>query len=176
MRRRPVLIVAGLAGLLALTTALVAILLRGWDDEPSRGDASRSGLVSLRSNGSGATLVLSGLVTPDTFKVQSVRVEASRPAGRSSDPDQFRATLLDSDGREIDIVRMWSPLTRLAWSNDGKHQLETLTARPVDLSIPASAGLDVVVLGWTNGKEVARISVGREVRAFCASAPQNPAC
>ena len=55
-------------------------------------------------------------------------------------------------------------------------QLETLAARPLDLSIPLSATVDVVVLGWTNGKDIARVRVGREVRAFCARATQNPAC
>ncbi len=177
MRRRPLLTFAALGAVLVVVAASVlAVYLRRDEDDRSDANGSRVGLVPLASNGSGATVVLSGALTEKAFKVEAVRVEGSRLAGKSSDPDQFRATLLDSAGRELETIRMWSPLLRLVWNAEGRHEPVTLAKRRVRIPVPVSTSLESVVLSWTGGRRVARVSVGDEVREFCAGAPANPAC
>jgi hypothetical protein len=177
VRRRPLLTLSavGLA-VVALAAAVLVVVLRGNDDAASGVQGRRDGLVSVQANGSGATVVVSGRLTERSFTVESVVVDGSRVAGRSSDPDQFRATLLDADGRELETIRTWSPLLRLGWSGEGQHRRAVLPERMVQISVPLSPSLESVRLHWPDGRTIARVAVGDVVRDFCAVTPANPAC
>ena len=177
MRRRGLLALSALCVLSAVVFAVVSVLVSDESGGATTQTQSQSGFVSLESNGAGATAVLSGALTRKSFETESVRVVGSRLAGRSSDPDQFRATVLDSDGDEIETVRMWSPLLRLEWDRKGSRHGETFLKRAqVHISVPVSNSAARVVLGWPGGREVAQVEIGREVRSFCARASDNPAC
>src|SRR5678815_4097441 len=80
------------------------------------------GLMPFDETGDGATVVVTGLLTPKSFKLESVRVVGARPAGRSADPDQFRALLLDASGNKLEVVKMWSPLLAFQWDEEGQHE------------------------------------------------------
>ena len=109
MRRRRLLV----AGLTA------AILGTGMASAPAAEEFTTEGLVSLESAGDGATLIVTGWLSREKFELKDVRIAGSRLAGKSSDPDQFRVTLIDLVGREIGIVSMWSPLLSLQWDAEG---------------------------------------------------------
>ncbi len=160
-----------------LTISLLAVLSAGCPGSARRPVKSDAGLISLQPAGDGATLVLSGVLTRESFKLKSMHVEGSRLAGKGSDPDQFRATLLGASGQELEVVKMWSPLLRFEWDPEGQHEsARTLDKHSVEISIPASTLLDQVVLSWADGKEVAHVKVGPEIRRFCKRSPQNAAC
>jgi hypothetical protein len=155
----------------ALPPTRVALTSTPAVQEPS------DGLIPVASSGDGATLVLSGVLTRETFTLESLRVVASRLAGRSSDPDQFRVMLLGPSGRELGTVTMWSPLTQFEWDMANEHEVaRTWDKRRVDIPIPASVDLQTVVLGWPAGKVIARFEVGDKIREFCSRTPDNPAC
>lgn len=169
-----------------LIVALFPLVLAGCATTAPTGGVSQTdptlaegepGMRPLGNSGSGATLILSGILTRESFKLTSMRVVGSRLAGKSSDPDQFRVTLLNVAGQELETVRMWSPLLRLDWDSTDKHETATtLAQRAVNISVPASIALNQVVLGWPDGKKVATIKVGPEIYRFCLQSPQNPAC
>jgi len=138
---------------------------------------STEGLIPIDSSGGGATLVASGVLTPNTFVLESLRVVGSPMASRSTDPDQFRVTLQDAHGRELETVRMWSPLSRFQWDEPRQNEtVRTLEKRRLDIPIAASLDLEYVVLSWPDGKVVARLNVRQAIRDFCAKTPANPAC
>lgn len=125
--------------------------------------------------GDGVTVVLRGVLTREWFKVESVRIVGARLAGRAADPDQFRMRLLDAEGRTLGLVSTWSPLLSFEWGEEGefaRHHEE----RIVDLHVPASLAIDSITLGWSDGAEIARVSVGAQIREFCELQPQNPGC
>jgi hypothetical protein len=141
------------------------------DEEP------RDGLVSVNSSGDGITLILLGTLSRETFLLDSVEVVGSRLAGRSSDPDQFRVLLLGLDGQAIDTIAMWSPLTQFEWDiNSEQETLYAFTERKVDIPIPVSIDVEIVILSWPDEPEIANIQVGNYIRKFCDQTPENPAC
>jgi hypothetical protein len=178
MRRRTLLTLVTIGALLVLVASAV-FGVRFWrsngEHAPEAGQTP-DGLVPLRSNQTGATILLSGVLTKESFKLGSVQVVGSRLAGKSSDPDQFRAAVLDPNGRTIDTVKMWSPLLRFVWNKRGHDEAWTFKKRKVHLAIPASRKAQFVILRWPGGKAIGRIRVDHQVRAFCAAAPDNPSC
>ncbi|HEX6395948.1 MAG TPA: hypothetical protein VFZ95_00865 [Steroidobacteraceae bacterium] len=135
------------------------------------------GLMPFDETGDGATVVISGLLTSKSFKLESVRVVGARPAGRAGDPDQFRALLLDASGNKFELVKMWSPLLAFQWDEEGVRESASQSSeRFVDISIPATLQLERVSLSWPAGKSIAVVDVGEYVRKFCAERPENPAC
>jgi hypothetical protein len=161
-----------------LTACMAALFLGGFTNgNPPRAAEPLEGRVPLQSTGSGATVILSGTLTRPSFKLKSVRVVGSRLASKSSDPDQFRATLLGARGKELETVKMWSPLLRFDWDEEGKREsARKLDGRSVEISVPASILLQEVVLSWTDGKQVARVNVRSQIQRFCKDTPLNPAC
>lgn len=144
---------------------------------PHVAEEPTDGLIPLAGSGDGATLVLSGVLTREAFALDSIGVFASRLAGRSSDPDQFRAVLLSKDGMELGVVKMWSPLTQFQWDPAGAHEaLHRFDTRRVEIPLPVSIDLQTVALTWPKGAAVARVEVGQAIRQFCSIAPDNPAC
>jgi hypothetical protein len=104
-------------------------------------------------------------------------VVGSRLASKASDPDQFRATLLGPEGKELGTIKMWSPLLRLEWDAERQHEsARRLDRRRVEIPVPASILLQEVVLNWPDGKTVARVNVRAQIQRFCGSSPANPAC
>ena len=142
------------------------------------GSVSTEGLVSLDSAGNGATLLITGYLSRERFELKDVRVVGSRLAGKSSDPDQFRATLLDVNGKQIGLVKMWSPLLSLEWDPEGLHEsAQSLAQRNVVIQVPATLTLSQVVFSWPEGKyEVGRVQLRDEMLTFCKQFPANPAC
>jgi len=167
--RRGRLLVAGLGA---------AILGAGMASAPAAEGFSTEGMVSRESVGDGATLIVTGWLTQERFELKDVRIAGSRLAGRASDPDQFRVTLLDIKGREFDIVRMWSPLLSLQWDAEGLNETaQSFDGRVVEIQIPASSTLNEVVFSWPDRKyEVGRVKVGAAIEGFCKEMPDNPAC
>lgn len=142
-----------------------------------RPEPTTSVLVPYDSGASGASLIVSGVLTHESFKPRSIRVIGWRLAGKSSDPDQFRVQLLDPLGRELGVQKMWSPLLRFVWNAEGEREaVQELDNRDVQISVPVSILVNQIVLSWPNGREVARIKVGGEIRTFCLQTPENPAC
>jgi hypothetical protein len=119
--------------------------------------------------GDGITAIVRGLLSKESFKLESVRIVGARLGGRAADPDQFRVMLLDAEGRQIGLVTTWSPLLTFEWNGEKESATES-PQRVVDILFPASLGLESVALGWTEGREVARVSVGEEIRKFCEAA------
>lgn len=141
------------------------------------GEPEVDGLMSFEETDNGATVVMTGLLTPKYFKLDSVRVVASHPAGRTGDPDQFRALLLDASGNKLELVKMWSPLLEFQWDAEGQHESASQQSeRLVDIAIPASLTLERVSLSWPGAKPMAVVEVGEYVRRFCDARPENPAC
>ena len=155
-------------------------------------DEKLEGLMPYESN-AGATVILTGLLTQDSFEFESMRVVGSQLAGRPADPDQFRVALFDADGRLLDVMKTWSPLLTFVWdvideSSDedrregGKEQQKLkesaiyLSEGFVEIAVPASLTLETVGLSWPEGKEITRIAVGEEVRRFCERTRGNAAC
>jgi hypothetical protein len=164
-----------------LTIALLAGLIAGCGDRPGPAAESHDGLVSLESGGAGATLILSGTLTSRSFTPQSMRIVTSRLASRASDPDEFRITLRDSAGRDLETIKTWSPLLSLDWDTEPdterpREHATTSARRAVEIPLPVSVALEQVVLSWPGGKTVAHVDVGPEVRRFCRRSPQSPAC
>jgi hypothetical protein len=145
---------------------------------PAEPVASTEGLVSLDSSGTGATLWITGYLNRERFELKAVRVVGSRLAGKSSDPDQFRATLLDAKGNKLGLVKMWSPLLSLQWDPEGLHETaQDLAERNVVIQVPATLALNQVVFTWPGGKsEAGRVQLRDEIVAFCKEFPANPAC
>jgi hypothetical protein len=145
---------------------------------PAAEEFTSEGLVSLESAGDGATLIVTGWLSREKFELKAVRIAGSRLAGKSSDPDQFRATLIDIAGRELSTVKMWSPLLSLQWDSEGlKESAQGFNDRMVEIRIPVSLTLNEVVFSWPETKyEVARLSVRAEVERFCKEYADNPAC
>jgi hypothetical protein len=135
------------------------------------------GLISASASGDGATLILTGMLSRETFLLYSADVVGSRLAGRSSDPDQFRAILLGPDGQELETIAMWSPLDQFQWDVNNEHETRyTFTSREVDILVPISSDVETVILSWPEAPEIARIEVGDIIHKFCDQFPQNPAC
>ena len=168
--RRGRLLVAGL-GAAMLATGMVSA-------PAAEEEFSTEGMVSLESAGDGATVIMTGWLTREKFELKDVRISGSRLTGKSSDPDQFRATMIDTAGRELGVLRTWSPLLTLEWDMERQNEnARNLDERTVEILVPASLTLNEVVLSWPDGKyEVARISVGDAIAIFCKESPANPAC
>lgn len=168
--RRGRLLVAGL-GAAMLATGMAGA-------SAGEEEISTEGLLSLESAGDGATVIVTGWLTREKFELKDVQISASRLAGSSTDPDQFRATMIDTSGRELGVLKMWSPLVTLEWDMERlQENARSLDDRTVQIRIPASLTLNEVVLSWPDGKyEVARVSVGDAIASFCKQMPANPAC
>lgn len=162
-----------------LTFSVLGVIAGGCASLPRSPETvpAPEGTVPLAASGSGATVVITGSLSREDFALKSVRVVGSRLASRSSDPDQFRAQLLDVTGREIETVRMWSPLLSLEWNREGTQEsAHILTRRDVEISVPASIGMQAVILSWPGDNALARVNVSRQVAKFCLQKPGNPAC
>lgn len=165
-------------GRLLVVGLWAAMLGAGAVSVPAAEPLSAEGLVSLASAGDGATVIVTGWMSREKFELKELRISGSRLAGKSSDPDQFRAILLDAAGRQIGVVKMWSPLLSLEWDWEGQQESAMdLAERAVEIHVPASLTLDQVIFSWPESKyEVGRVSVGDEIARFCKEMPANPAC
>jgi hypothetical protein len=157
----------------------------------SAADETLEGLLPYESN-AGATVILTGLLTQKAFKFESMRVVGSRLAGRPADPDQFRISQFNAEGKLLDVMKTWSPLLSFEWdvveakerSEEGHaHEEPSLketahdhSERHVEITVPASIALETVALSWPEGREIARIKVGEEIRRFCERTRGNAAC
>lgn len=164
-----------------LLVGLLAVVLGAGPGIATAAEQPLEGMMPIET-GDGATLILTGYLSRDKFELKEIRIVGSRLASRSSDPDQFRATLLDVEGRMIGAVKMWSPLLTFAWDLEGLHEsAESSDYRVVDIQVPATIAIDRVILSWPHGKyegkyEVANVSVAEKIGQFCKFSPQNPAC
>jgi hypothetical protein len=165
-------------GRLLMASLGAAVLGAGVAAAPAAEEFSTDGLVSLESAGDGATVIVTGWLSQEKFELKDVRIAGSRLAGKAGDPDQFRITLLDREGRRLGTVKTWSPLLSLQWDAEGlKESAQGFTDRVVEILIPASLTLSQVAFTWTESKyEVARVDVGEVVYRFCKEMPDNPAC
>jgi len=160
-----------------LTIPLLALVVGACTSNPTHENVASDGLVSLESAGGGATVIVSGTLTRESFTRASVRVVGSRSAAKSSDPDQFRATLYDKQGRSLQIIKMWSPLLRLEWDKTLKHEsIVTVQQRVVAISLPITIFVEQIEFSWPDGARIATVQVGPAVKRFCQSASQNPSC
>lgn len=160
-----------------LLVGLLAVVLGAGPGIAPAAEQPLEGMMPIET-GDGATLILTGYLSRERFELKEIRIVGSRLASRSSDPDQFRATLLDVEGRMIGAVKMWSPLLTFVWDLEGLHEsAESSDPRVVDIQVPATIAIDRVILSWPHGKyEVANLSVAEEMGQFCKFSPQNPAC
>lgn len=176
-----------------LLVGLLAVVLGAGPGIVFAAEQPLEGMMPIET-GDGATLIMTGYLSRERFELKEIRIVGSRLASRSSDPDQFRATLLDVEGRVIGAVKMWSPLLTFAWDLEGLHEsAESSDHRVVDIQVPATIAIDRVILSWPQGMsegkyegkyevrydgkyEVANLSVAREIGQFCELSPQNPAC
>jgi len=160
-----------------LTIPLFALIVGACTSQPAHDNAASDGLVSLGSAGGGATVIVSGTLTRESFTRVSVRVVGSRSAEKSSDPDQFRATLYDQQGKRLQSIKMWSPLLRLAWDKALKHEsVVTVQQRVVAISLPVTIFVEQIEFSWPDGTRIATVRVGPAVKRFCQRASQNPSC
>lgn len=168
-----------------LLVGLVAVVLGAGPGIVPAAEQPLEGMMPIET-GDGATLIMTGYLSRERFELKEIRIVGSRLASRSSDPDQFRATLLDVEGRMIGAVKMWSPLLTFVWDIEGLHEsAESSDHRVVDIQVPATIAIDRVILSWPRGMnegkydgkyEVANLSVAEEIGQFCKLSPQNPAC
>jgi hypothetical protein len=172
-----------------LLVGLLAVVLGAGPGIVPAAEEPLEGMMPIET-GDGATLILTGYLSREKFELKEIRIVGSRLASRSSDPDQFRATLLDVEGRMIGAVKMWSPLLTFVWDLEGLHEsAESSDHRVVDIQVPATIAIDRVILSWPQGMneemnegkydgkyEVASLSVAEEIGQFCKLSPRNPAC
>ena len=166
-------------GRLLVTGLVAAVLGTAMVSTPAAEEEfSTEGTVSLDSAGDGATVILTGWLSRKKFEIKDVRISGSRLAGKSSDPDQFRATMIDTVGRQLGVVKMWSPLFAVEWDMEGlQENARSLDERVVQIRVPASLTLNEIVLSWPDDKyEVGRVFVGDAIADSCKQVPANPAC
>jgi len=167
MRTRSMLIRRGALGLL-LAGCAPAVVQRVPAD---------AGLVSLRETGDGGTLWIYGQLTTETFRLDSLRADPARLAGRGADPDEFRVVLLDREREPRLTVSTWSPLGRHVWDSAGvQESYRTVPSRTTGIPVPIRPWLALVRFAWPSGAVSGEVDVEAVVRRFCRDRPENPGC
>ena len=149
-----------------LLVGLLAVVLGAGPGIVPAAEELLEGMMPIET-GDGATLIMTGYLSRERFELKEIRIVGSRLASRSSDPDQFRATLLDVEGRMIGAVKMWSPLLTFVWDHEGLHEsAESSDHRVVDIQVPATIAIDRVILSWPQGMNEGKYEgrVRRQVR------------
>lgn len=136
-----------------------------------------AGLVSLQQTNDGGTLWMYGVLTTESFRIDSMRADPARLASRSPDPDEFRVMLIDAQGEPRQTVSMWSPLGVHVWDTAGvKESYRTAASKTTPIPVPIRRWLARVRLMWPSGAVVSEVDVAVVVRRFCVRYPENPAC
>lgn len=136
-----------------------------------------AGLVPLQRTDDGGTLWLFGEISVEAFRLDSIRADAARLAGRGPDPDEFRVVLLDREGEPRLTVSTWSPLGKHVWDSAGvRETYRTVPERTTAIPVPIRPWLASVRLAWPSGAVAGTVDVSIAVRRFCRDNPENPGC
>lgn len=136
-----------------------------------------AGLVPLQRTEDGGTLWVFGELTLETFRLDSLRADRARLAGRGGDPDEFRVVLLDAEGEPRLTVSSWSPLGKHVWDSAGvQESYRTVPTRTTAIPVPIRPWLASVRFAWPSGAVAGVVDVAAVVRRFCRDYPENPGC